>query len=236
MQTGQKKTLGTVLFLAGVLIGLGLAVLSIWGDYEAMSYFYSGAGYAGFSGLHCPALMARGQTTTISARLDNPGNEDIQPYYQVQISGIEGLRNLENQVTVPPHSSKTVEWTASASDIDLGSFVMVKMDILPMAGYSTREATCGMIVLNLGGLNGRQIVGWGLGLSLLGIVIGLVLRESGPETLGSKGLSIRNEMRATGVLTCLALLTALSGSWLFGVLFCAVTLLLLVILLRMAVS
>jgi hypothetical protein len=222
--------------LLGVALGIGLAGLAVWGDFEAMSYFYTGAGYAGFSGLKCPALMTRDETVTISATLDNPGNQPIEPYYQVDISGIAGLRHLENQVTVPPHSSKTVQWAVGAEDIDLGSFVMVKMDILPMAGYSTREATCGMAVLNLGGLSGGQAVGWSLGLSLLATVLGLVIREAGPVPIGGKELSLRNAMRATGILTCAALFAALSGWWLFGFLFGALTLLLLVIMLRMAVS
>jgi hypothetical protein len=219
-----------------VALGLVLAALAIWGDFEAMSYFYTGAGYAGFSGLHCPVLMSRGEIATVSARLDNSSNEPVQPYYQVEISGIAGDREIEKQVTVPPHSSRTVQWTVSSQDIDLGSFVMLRMDILPMAGYSTRETTCGMLVLPLGGLTDGQIVGWMLGLSLLGMVVGLVVRETGPQPVGGKGMSLRNAMRATGVFACLALLAALSGSWLFGTLFCAVTVLLLVIMLRMAVS
>lgn len=236
MQTKQRKKLGTAVFVAGVVLALGLAGVSIWGDYEAMSYFYTGAGYAGFSGLHCPALMSRGETPTISATLDNSSNDVVQPYYEVEISGIAGFRNIENQVMVPPHSKRVVQWTVSANDVDLGSLVMVKMDILPMAGYSTREATCGMAVLNLGGLTGGQIVGGALGISLLGILAGLVLREAGTEPTSSKDVSIRNGMRTAGVLACLALFAGLTGSWLFGVLFCALTVLLLVILLRMAVS
>ncbi len=228
--------MGTGIFLAGVLLGIILAALTVWGDFEAMSYFYTGAGYAGFNGLKCPALLSHDEVATVSARLDNSTDGDIEPYYQVEVSGIAGTRKLENQVTVPAHSSKTVQWTVSSADLDLGSFVMVKMDILPMAGYSTREATCGMVVLNLGGLSGSLVVDCGLALSLLAILVGLVLREMGPEPLGGKELSLRNGLRATGVVTCLALFAALSGSWLFGVLFSAVTILLLVILLRMAVS
>lgn len=236
MQTKQRKKLGTILFLTGVVLALGLAGLASWSDYEAMSYFYTGAGYAGFNGLHCPVLMSRGETPTISATLDNPSAEAVQPYYQVQISGIAGFRNIENQVTVQPHSKQTVQWTVSANDVDLGSLVMVKMDILPMAGYSTREGTCGMVVLSIGGLTGEEVAGAMLGLGLLGILVGLILREAGSEPIADKDLSIRGAMRTAGVLACLALFAALSGSWLFGILFIAVAVLLLVILLRLAVS
>ncbi len=236
MQTKSKQTRGAAIFLVGVALGLGLAVLAIWGDFEAMSYFYTGAGYAGFSGLKCPVLITGSEVATVSAQLNNSSNEEVKPYYQVDISGVAGLRHLENQIPVPPHSSRTVQWTVSAKDVDLGSFVMVRMDILPMAGYSTREATCGMVVLGLGGLKGGQIVGWALGISLACLLVGLATREIGPQPVDTKSVSIRNEMRAMGVLVCLALLAALSGAWLFGIILCALVVLLLVILLRMAVT
>ncbi len=236
MQIKSNHVVGTIIFLVGVCLGLGLAGLAILGDFEAVSYFYSGAGYAGFSGLKCPVLMSPSQVETVSATFSNPSNEVIQPYYQVQISGVAALRNFQNQVPVAPHSSKTVQWTVDSHDIDVGSFVMVKMTISPMAGFSTRQATCGIVVLNLGGLTGEQMVGWGLGLGLLGMVVGLALRERSEQAVAGKAVSIRNALRTAGVLTCLALLTGLGGAWLPGVLFCVLTILLLAIVLRMAVS
>ena len=40
-------------------------------------------------------------------------------------------------------------WTVDAHDIDLGNFILVKVDVLPVAGYRTREATCGILVVPL---------------------------------------------------------------------------------------
>ncbi len=236
MQTRSKQALGTIIFIAGLFISLGLAVVAIWGDFEAMSYFYNGAGYRSFSGLNCPVLMSRGEVETVSATFDNGSNEVIQPYYRVEISGTSASRRLEDQVPVAAHSSKRVQWTVSASDVDLGLFVMVKMDVLPIAGYSTRESTCGIVVLNMGGLSGGQVLSGGIGLSLIGIVLGLGLRETARRSTGGKDLSVRNALRAAGVASLLGLLTGLMGWWLIGVLFSAMTVLLLVILLRMTVT
>ncbi len=111
---------------------------------------------------------------------------------------------------------------------------MVKVDVLPFAGNPARESTCGMLVLELGGLSGGQILGWGLGLSLLGMIAGLSLSETAPEALNGKRRSLQNGLRAAGVLTLLALLTALMGWWLPAVVFWAVTILLLTVLGRMA--
>ena len=236
MKSDARRTWGTVVFVLSLLLGLALAIVVLWGDFEATSYFNSGAGYAPFAGLNCPALMSPSEVATLSATFDNPSDREIQPYYEVEISGAAASRRLEGQLQIPAHSSKTVSWTVDANDIDLGYFVMAKIDVLPFAGNPARESTCGMVVLNLIGMPGGQIQGWGLGLSLVGMVLGLELSEAGTEANDRKRRSIQNGLRAAGVAVLLALLTALTGSWVISLILCAITILLLLILLRMATS
>ncbi|MGZ6316015.1 MAG: hypothetical protein ACXWNQ_02040 [Anaerolineales bacterium] len=232
MQTKSRQTLGNVIFLVGVFLGLGLAIAAIWGDFEGISYFSNGAGYEAFGGLSCPILMSRSDVATISARLDNPGDTEIQPYYQVEISGAAAARELEGQVPVTGHSSRTVKWTVDAKDIDLGYFIFVKMNILPVAGHSTREGTCGIVVLNVRGPSGEEIFGGILGASLLGMVFGLGLRESGNENVSGGALNQRNGLRAVAILTSAGMLTGFMGSWLIGFVLCAMAMLLMIVLLR----
>jgi len=234
MQTNSRKKWGTAIFLAGVLLGLGLAIAAAWGDYEAMAYYDEGAGYAHFGGLKCPTLMSLSETGTVSGIFDNNTDEAIQPYYQVDIAATASTRHMEEQITVPARSSKTVRWTVDANDINLGSFILVKLDVLPVAGYSTREATCGIVVMNLGGLHGEVAFGLWLAVSLLGIATGLVLREAGSEPPTGSALSLRNGLRATGIITLLAMLSGIMGLWLIGLILSALMFLLLVVLLRYA--
>ncbi len=236
MQAISKRKWGPIIFLAGSLIGLVMAILVTWGDYEAASYFNSGAEYESFSGLACPALMSRSEVATVSATFSNPSSKEIQPYYEAEISGAAASRHLEDQLPVPPHASRTVSWTVSSKDIDLGSFVMVKLDVLPFAGNPARETTCGMVVLNTGALTGGEVLAGGIGLSLLGMLAGLGLGETGRDVGDKKAQSISNVLRAVGVATLLALLTALAGSWLISVILCAITILTLAILLRVATT
>lgn len=234
MQTSSTKKRGTILFGIGLLAGLALATIAVWGDFEGMSYFSSAAGYAGFPGLHCPVIMGPTETATVSAEFSNSTNETAQPYYQVWVSGLAAVRAFENQIDVPPHSSRTVAWTVNAGDIDLGSFVMVKVDVLPTADFGTRESTCGIMVLPLPGITGNQAAGALLAISLLGIFIGLALREGREEPFPGKEANLRNGMRAAGILTLLAVLTALPGLWLFGLIFAALAVLLVLILFAVA--
>jgi hypothetical protein len=228
--------LGTIIFTVGLLVGLALAGAAVWGDFEGMSYFYSGAGYPGFNGLHCPVLMTRGEVGHITAQFDNPSDEEIQPFYQVEVSGLAATRNFENQIPVAPHSSKTVDWTVDSNDIDLNRFIMIDMQVLHVAGVSTRETTCGIVVLGIRGLTGGEVLGGLLAISLIGMVVGLALRERTAEAIPGREMTVRNGMRAAGVAVSLAMLAGLMGSWLIGMVFCVVTVLLVVILMRYVVT
>ncbi len=236
MQTNTTKLWGTLIYLVGFVLGLLLALAAIWGDFEAVSYFNTGGNYAQFGGLHCPELMSRSEVAPISATFENSTDKTIEPYYEVQISGTAAPRSFDKQLQLPPHSSTTVRWTVSASDIDLGWFVMVRLTVLPFAGNPAREATCGMLVLNLGGLAGGGILLWAVALSSLGIFLGLTLREGNALPGSTKENTLRNGMRAAGVAVLLAMLTGFLGLWLVGLIFSAITLLLAVILLRIATS
>ncbi len=234
MHIKPARLAGATIFFLGILSGLALASAAIWGDFEAMSYFYTGAGYDQFNGLKCPILMTLSDTGIVTAGFSNASDREIQPYYEVSVSGVASLREFEAQLPVPAHATESVQWTVDANDIDLGSFILVNVDVLPVAGYSTREATCGIVVLNLNGPTGRQIFGSVLAASLLGMVVGLGLLESATDMKNSPALNAANAMRATAIAAALAMLTGLMGWWLIGLIFCAVTILLLVVLLRFA--
>jgi hypothetical protein len=234
MQTKPVRTLGGVIFFFGIFLGLALSLAAVWGDFEGISYFYTGAAYPSFNGLNCPVLMTRSETGTVSASFVNSGGQEIEPYYEVTISGLTAMRKLEGHLSVPAHASKSIQWTVDASDIDLGFFIFNDMQVLPVAGYSTREDTCGIIVLNLTGLTGGQLFNITLAASLLGIAIGFGLWENTRAT--DRATNLARAMRTMGVAVLLALLTSIMGWWLPGLLFSVVTILLLVIILRLSVD
>jgi hypothetical protein len=236
MQTKSIRTLGGVIFFIGVFLGLALSLAAVWGAFEGISYYYTGAGYPSFNGLDCPMLMTRSETGTVTASFDNPSGQEIEPYYEVTISGQASTRKFEGQLSVLAHTSKSIRWTVDANDIDLGFFIFIDMDVLPVAGYSTREDTCGIIVLNHAGPTGGQVFNLTLAASLLGIGIGLGLWENAASMKFNSSLNLLRAVKTLGITVLLALLTSIMGWWLAGILFCVLTILLLVIILRLFIE
>ena len=236
MSTKPVHALGGAIYLLGVFLGLGLALVAVWSDYEGFSYFNSGAGYPAFNGLVCPILMTRSEKSVVTADFKNSTGQEFDPYYEVSISGPVSSRKLEGQLSIPAHSTKTIQVTVDSHDIDLGSFILVDMQVLPVAGYQTREDTCGIMVLDLTGPTGGQVFGLTLVMSLLGMVVGLGLWENNNRLNFNRCTNRHRALQAQGIAVLLALLTGLVGLWAVGLICCIIAILLLVINLRQSIE
>ncbi len=236
MQTKSAHLLGGIIFFFGIFLGLALSLAALWSDFEGISYFYTGAGYPAFNGLKCPVLMTRSETGTVSVKFDNPGSQEIEPYYEVTMSGQTSMRKLEGQLAVPLHTSKSIHWTVDANDIDLGFFIFVDLQVLPVAGYSTREDTCGIMVLDFNGPTGGQLFDLALAAGLLSIAIGFGLWENTAAQNSGRAANRTRAMKTLGITVLLSLLTSIMGWWLAGLLFGVITILLLVIILRLSIE
>lgn len=236
------RLLVAFLFYLGVLVGLALAAAAAWADFEGLSYYATGAGYRTFSGLDCPVLMSSWETGVLTAHFENTGSQKIEPYYEIEISGATASRHLEGQVAVPPHGQRDVAWTTDSRDVDLGYFVFAKLDILPVAGLPTRETTCGILVAEVPGLSGTQILSAALLISALCMIAGLLWpaigfrlhREAAYD--GTSGSNGQRPARALGLATAFGILAALGGWWLLALILMAISLLLLLISIRYLLS
>lgn len=229
MPTKPLRTPGSIIFLIGIFLGLALAIMVIWAALEAQDYYYTGAVYEPFNGLHCPLFMTRSETGTISATFDNPSKQEINPYYKLETSG-PIPQQFESQITVPPHTSQSVQWTVSANDIDLRFFIFAQLKILPK-----EQALCGIFVLNVPGLTGEQVFTVTLLVSLSAIAIGFILSN---RAMAENALDNLMRLAQTlGVSVLAAMLFAFTGWTLVGFIFSVIAILLLAItLLRFAVE
>ena len=114
------------------------------------------------------------------------------------------------------------------------------MDVLPVAGYRTREATCGILVVPLPGLTGTSALFLIVIVSVLCMLAGIILPVIGVPVAEAARLDRqasspwRRLIQTLGIASALAMLSGLAGWWLPALLLFAISLLLLVISLRYA--
>lgn len=232
----SKKSIGSsIVFFFGIAVGLSLAVASIWADYEAVRYFFTGARFDAFPGMNCPILATHSETVTISASIENPGDLAVQPFYRVEVSGPVG-RMFRDQIPIPPHETQRAEWTVSTDDVDLRYFIMTKITLFPFAGARAREATCGIFVLKLDGPTGTQVLIISLAASLMGIIVGLSMWERQMAVVYKGTRQPQHVRRALGLVVLSAMFSSLMGWWLAGFVLCVLAILLLVIILFVSLS
>lgn len=242
MQGRMARSSAPVLYFLGVLATMALAALAAWPAFEGLSYFATGAGYAVYGGMHCPILISPREAGIIRADFANPTDAVIQRYYEVEISGRVAARHLEGQIALAPHTSEHVTWMVNAGDIDLEPFIFVKMDVLPIGNYGTREATCGILVADVAGMSGGEALSAGLAIGLLcllgGVLVpGLGLTPKEAMQFESKAsTNSRRALQALGLTSATALLAGLMGWWPAAMLLLAVSLLLLTMVLPYAIS
>ena len=231
----RKTLISNIVFLLGIAAGLSLAVISIWADYEAVRYFFTGARFDSVQGMRCPVLASRSENVIISATIENPGDRPVSAHYRVEISGPLG-RSFREQISIPPRQTQKAEWIVNEDDIALHYFVMTKITLLPFSGLPTRETMCGIFVLNLDWLTGQQALIALVAVSLFGIVFGLVMWERQVGTANKGSLRSQNVRRALAIVVLLGMLSGLLGWWPAGIIFCVLAILLFVILLSMSLT
>jgi hypothetical protein len=238
MQLRSASKLGVILALLGAAAAIVIAAAVAWADFEALSYFNTGAGYESFDGLECPSVISLTERAPIRAVFNNPADRPIEPNYRVDISGRTGSRRLAGSVTIPPHGRQEASWTVSADDVDLGFFVLTQLTVLPVAANPTRGATCGILALDTGGATGRGALTLAVAISALLSFSGLVAPALLLPAHEQRRLDVeastpsRRAQQALGIVSAAALLPALGGAWLGAWLLCVLGLLLLLIVLR----
>jgi len=218
------RMLGVLIFSLGVLAGLSLTIAAVWADFEAVFYGFDKIGDARLPSLKCPVLMTKSETGMISATFKNASDRSIEFMTRADISGFSRIRSERSMLTLAPGESKQLDWTVTSEDIDLGRFVFAKVSNYPAYQMTFREATCGIVVLDLPGWSGMQVFTLFFTICLLGILVGYSSWELTTGSMEGHTIDITRAMKFLGILVLLGLLISMQGSWLVGLLFIVVSL------------
>ena len=120
---------------------------------SSTNYFFTGVKYSPFNGLRCPLMLAPTEKGIVTAVFNNDTNDEDNFFYRAEISGKAfSRRQVKDQIAVPPHQTKTIQLAVNANDVDLMFFIFTKITILPNSVRPSREAVCGVMIVNILGL------------------------------------------------------------------------------------
>jgi hypothetical protein len=220
------RTLGALMFAVGVLGGTALSGGIVWADLEASRFDLDVRFDKDLDTLKCPVMMT--ESGTISASFTNSLENPIEVTVRSHIS--EGsatlMRDEEQKLPIAAGETQTLEWKVSRDDAAYDRLVLARVILLAKYPLSSRDASCGVLVVNLPFLSGNQVFVFVLAATFLSMAAGASLWVVTNRPLSGAGLDVTRAMGALAVCILLEMIGALLGHWMLGGLIFMITLLL----------
>src|SRR5687768_6501296 len=106
-----------ILTLSGILIGLLLAILAVWADYESTAYGFMRRAQASFDGLICPVFIGKNESGVVSIKISNPTDRTLSPAVQVEISTPNELDSETEYIQLAPGEQITLQRTIGPQNV-----------------------------------------------------------------------------------------------------------------------
>lgn len=234
----QNKTLAPILpillFVMGVIIGLTLAILATWPDFEASSYEFARNTNTPLNGLMCPIILNTNEMGTVSLTVSNTTDKLLTPSVKTQISTSDDPISFLESLRLPAGQAKKMEWSIGPENIDLHYFIFVKALVYASYPIPNREATCGTFIMDLP-MSGAAFLILMVTLSLTGIGSGLYMLNRINQRPERAEMNLR-PMYFLAVLILLALSLSFMGWWIQSIVVIVIAILTAVVLLNLTLK
>jgi len=242
MRTNSRtlRIAGILLFSFGVIVGMALIAVTIWADLEASFFDANLASRGGehLKTLRCPILMTSSEIGTATVTLENTAQKPVELRLRAHITEghITLMREVNATVPLEPGEKDTVEFLLTSDDVTYNWLILVRALQFRYYPLPSRQAACGVFVVDLSFLTGSQLLALTIGVAFLSLVGGIALWSAGNWPLNRRSLATARTMGALAASVLIGFIVAVSGSWLVGTLLFAINLLLIFEIVRHAMD
>ncbi len=220
------KILSVLIFAIGVLIGIALTAGTVVASIE--SDFYFGPGYPsdeGLKTLKCPVVMTSQEVGVISVSLVNTTDKTIEPMIQVEISNPGMFENPREKYPIESGATRRIQWEVTSENAVFGRLILIRAYQFPTYRTPSRSGTCGILMVDLFGLRGNQILTLVFATSLVCIGLGLGMWLLLNRPLRGKPWMASRAMLAVALSVMLGMVVGYYSIWLLGIIALVVALL-----------
>ena len=209
------RILGLGLYTLGVVLGILLIVGMVWADMEATFYNFQKLGDQPLD-VTCPVFLTQNEVGIVSIEASNSAEKTINPLVRATFSSRGLFRFEEIRMSIEPGETETLQWNISKDDVALRFFILAKVFILPEYQFSSREGTCGTMLLPFEKGTGMQFFLITLSLSLAGLIGGHLLWRLSNKPLIGRSLEKARAMQFLILIFGVGFLTGYGGNWAIG--------------------
>jgi hypothetical protein len=154
-------TLGLIIFMLGMVIGIAFIGITTWGNLEAYWFFPSRIATSGIRGLSCPVMITPGETGVFTLHVRNPNDFVIRPTVLSSISSgyyIDEAEFTKQNLVLDPGDSYIARWEFSEENAVYGQFVMARIESRTPFPTARLQGACSVYVLNLPGVSSLLVM------------------------------------------------------------------------------
>ncbi|MFT3895001.1 MAG: hypothetical protein QM730_25530 [Anaerolineales bacterium] len=204
-----------IIFSLGTFSGFLLTVMATWADMEAASYGLPRTGGERLTTLYCPILMTKSEIGTFSVKVVNTTDKKIASSIRTDIATQFDPVSSIVPVQLAPGETKRIEEKIGPENLILGQFIFARASVNAYP-LPERENSCGVFVVDLP-TNGSMITWTMVGLSLLGMSVGLYGMTRSKTFMNSQRMDIRLLILVAS-LVIVGILSSFLGWWMLGLL------------------
>ena len=209
------RTIGLILFVVGITLGLVLFGMFAWAKLESDFYFgYSYRADEPLMSLSCPRIMNLSEVKPIVVTLKNPTKKVVSPMIEVNISNHGVFRTIRTQPSLDPGETQKLQWEVTSDDVEFGHLVLVKVFVFSASVLPSRQGNCGILVVNFPVVSGNLIFAGLLSLSLISMAtwagIWFIHQRQSQERVPYT----TSGMIALAIIVLAGIITSLLGAWL----------------------
>ncbi len=220
-KNGNKKlrnALTITLFTFSALVGFALLIISVWGDLEASMFDPSQKGEERLTTLACPVLITPQDEGEFTAEIYNPLAKEIDPSLQVHISSghITLMEEERLKVNLAPKETRKLAWSVNPENAAYGKMILVNVYKFPFLSLPSQKASCGIFVIDIPVLTGKQVLYSGIGFGFVGMFLSMGFWQFNNRLMTKNQ---REFFRAMAILTgaiIIGTVFSLFGWWIIG--------------------
>lgn len=223
------RTIGVILFSAGVLAGMVMFIFMNWAYFEASFYFgYSAPADKSLTTLRCPLLMTTADTGQVSMSVTNSTERGMSIMIQTELSYYGAATLDKSSYPVPAGQTRSISWTVTSDNLVFGHLILARVYEFMAFTLPSRTNTCGTVVVALPGVTGIQVFVILMAFSLGCLAAGWGLWLAGNRPIQGEGIIATRAMIFFTLIVVLGILSGIIGWWGLGLICAALGILLMI--------
>ena len=218
--------IGYLIFIIGMVIGLAFSGLALWvnlegtafwGYPESISYDPALTAEAELSRIKCPVLLTEGEIGKIKVLVRNPNTYTITTYVEAHISKVgeqENMLRRTRSATLMPGEETELRWQITAENTIFNRMILARVFLKLTQGHApSRTKHCGIISMNLWGLQSKQILVLTVTSSIVLMLLGsFILFRARNRNTSTRNLAFKITL-VIGALVIVSMICSLLSIW-----------------------